>query len=73
MFLGRDVYGKTIGIVGLGRIGKAIARRAGGGFGMRILYNSRTRKPEAEKELGAEFRSLEGSCARAISWFWPSR
>ncbi|ASI98651.1 glyoxylate reductase [Thermococcus celer] len=59
MFLGRDVYGKTIGIVGLGRIGKAIARRAGG-FGMRILYNSRTRKPEAEKELGAEFRSLEG-------------
>ncbi|ASJ00309.1 glyoxylate reductase [Thermococcus gorgonarius] len=58
MFLGYDVYGKTIGIVGFGRIGQAIARRAKG-FGMRILYNSRTRKPEVEKELGAEFRSLE--------------
>jgi len=58
LFLGRDVYGKTIGIVGFGRIGQAVAKRARG-FGMRILYNSRTRKPEAEKELGAEFRPLE--------------
>ncbi|GAB6101318.1 glyoxylate reductase [Thermococcus atlanticus] len=58
MFLGYDVYGKTIGIVGFGRIGQAVAKRARG-FGMRILYNSRTRKPEAEKELGAEFRPLE--------------
>ena len=58
MFLGHDVYGKTIGIVGFGRIGQAVARRAKG-FGMRIIYNARSRKPEAEKELGAEFRSLD--------------
>ncbi|WP_297521468.1 glyoxylate reductase [Thermococcus sp.] len=58
MFLGRDVYGKTIGIVGFGRIGQAVARRAKG-FGIRILYNARSRKPEAEKELGAEFKSLD--------------
>ncbi|ASJ01881.1 D-glycerate dehydrogenase [Thermococcus profundus] len=58
MYLGHDVYGKTIGIVGFGRIGQAIARRAKG-FGMRILYNARSRKPEVEKELGAEFRPLE--------------
>ncbi len=58
MLLGYDVYGKTLGIVGFGRIGQAIARRAKG-FGMRILYNARSRKPEAEKELGAEFRPLE--------------
>ena len=58
MFLGYDVYGKTIGIVGFGRIGQAVAKRARG-FGMRILYNSRTRKPEVEKELGAEFKPLD--------------
>ncbi|ACS34369.1 glyoxylate reductase [Thermococcus gammatolerans] len=58
MFLGHDVYGKTIGIIGFGRIGQAVARRAKG-FGMRILYYSRTRKPEAEEELKAEFKPLE--------------
>ncbi|MFA4647541.1 glyoxylate reductase [Pyrococcus kukulkanii] len=58
LFLGYDVYGKTIGIVGFGRIGQAVARRAKG-FGMRILYYSRTRKPEVEKELNAEFKPLE--------------
>ena len=58
MFLGHDVYGRTIGVVGFGRIGQAVARRAKG-FGMRILYNSRTRKPGVEKELGAEFRPLD--------------
>lgn len=58
MYLGHDVHGKTIGIVGFGRIGQAIARRARG-FGMRILYNARSRKPDVEKELGAEFRPLE--------------
>jgi glyoxylate reductase len=57
-FLGYDVYGKTLGIVGFGRIGQAVARRARG-FGMKILYNSRSRKPEVEKELNAEFRPLE--------------
>ncbi|WP_324736229.1 glyoxylate reductase [Thermococcus sp. SY098] len=58
MYLGYDVYGKTIGIIGFGRIGQAIARRAKG-FNMRILYYSRTRKPEKERELGAEFRPLD--------------
>ena len=57
-FLGYDVYGKTIGIVGFGRIGQAVAKRARG-FGMKILYNSRTRKAEVEKELGAEFKPLD--------------
>ncbi|ABG03590.1 D-isomer specific 2-hydroxyacid dehydrogenase, NAD-binding protein [Rubrobacter xylanophilus DSM 9941] len=55
---GPDVWGKTLGIVGFGRIGRAVARRATG-FGMRILYASRSRKEEAERELGARRVSLE--------------
>jgi glyoxylate reductase len=52
---GTDVWGKTLGIIGLGRIGRAVARRAVG-FRMRILYNSTTRAPaEIEKELNAEY------------------
>jgi glyoxylate reductase len=58
MMLGSDVYGKTIGIVGLGRIGLAIARRAQG-FDMRILHHSRTRKPNLERELGIKYVDLE--------------
>jgi glyoxylate reductase len=56
--LGRDVYGATLGIIGLGAIGAAVARRAGG-FGMRILYYSRHRKPELEAELGLEHHPME--------------
>ena len=55
MLLGEDVHSSTIGIVGLGRIGTAVARRAAG-FGMRILYHSRTRRPDVEARLGAVFR-----------------
>jgi glyoxylate reductase len=55
--LGRNVHGKTLGIVGLGEIGTAVARRAKG-FGMRIIYSSRTRRQEAEAELGLEWRLL---------------
>jgi glyoxylate reductase len=55
--LGRDLTGKTLGIVGLGAIGMAVARRAAG-FGMRLVYNSRQRKPEAEAALGIEWREL---------------
>ena len=44
--LGHDVHGRTLGIVGLGRIGRAVARRAEG-FGMRVLYTSRRRVPVA--------------------------
>ena len=52
--LGRDVHGATLGIVGLGEIGLAVARRARG-FGMRVLYHSLTRKPAAEEELGCVY------------------
>ncbi|HEU5019339.1 MAG TPA: D-glycerate dehydrogenase [Pseudolabrys sp.] len=55
---GSFVYGKTIGIVGAGRIGQATARRARG-FGMRILYWGPRRKPEAEKEIGMEYVPLD--------------
>ncbi|MTV48419.1 D-glycerate dehydrogenase [Heliobacillus mobilis] len=58
VLLGHDVSGATLGIVGLGRIGQAVARRARG-FGMRILYTSRHRNPAAEAELGVEYCSLE--------------
>lgn len=57
-FLGVDVHGATLGIVGLGEIGSAMARRARG-FGMRVVYSGRTRKPEAEQELGCQFAALE--------------
>lgn len=53
--LGKAVSGGTLGIVGMGRIGCAMARRATG-FGMRILYHNRSRDRDAERELGAEFR-----------------
>jgi glyoxylate reductase len=53
--LGRDLAGATLGILGMGRIGLAVARRALA-FGMRILYHNRKRRPEAERELGAGFR-----------------
>ncbi|WP_175059150.1 glyoxylate reductase [Thermococcus sp. 2319x1] len=58
MFLGYGLKGKTLGIVGFGRIGQALAKRAKG-FGMKIIYYSRTRKVEAEKEIGAEYVDFE--------------
>lgn len=58
-FNGTAVHGKSLGVVGLGRIGRAVARRACG-FAMRILYSKRSRLPEAdERELGATYASLE--------------
>ncbi|MFC2083399.1 2-hydroxyacid dehydrogenase [Candidatus Bipolaricaulota bacterium] len=50
---GIDVHGKTLGIVGMGRIGAAVARRGHCGFSMPVLYHSRTPKPELERELSA--------------------
>jgi len=61
--LGARVHGATLGIVGLGRIGKAMARRARG-FGMPILYSQRTRlDPNLERALGATYASLDDLCA----------
>ena len=55
---GSFVFGKTIGLVGAGRIGQATARRARG-FGMKILYWGPRRKPEAEREIGMEYVTLD--------------
>ncbi|MCL0039160.1 D-glycerate dehydrogenase [Dehalococcoidia bacterium] len=52
--LGVDIYGKTLGIIGMGRIGTAVAKRANRGFDMKILYCDERKNEEAEKELGAE-------------------
>jgi glyoxylate reductase len=57
LFLGRDVYGATLGIIGLGRIGQAVARRAKG-FNMKVIYYSRKRKEDVERELGVEYGEL---------------
>lgn len=57
-FLGPEVHGATLGIIGLGEIGEAMARRAGG-FGMRVLYASRTSKPHLDDQLNLEEVPLE--------------
>lgn len=62
---GTDVYGKTLGIVGMGNIGAAIARRGRLGFNMPILYSGNSRKSALEQELGAQFRSLDQLLAEA--------
>ena len=65
LLLGKDVSGATLGIVGFGRIGRELARRARG-FGMRILYTSRNRAPEAvESELAATFVGLDSLLAQS--------
>ena len=58
ILLGRDVFGATLGIIGLGRIGEQVAQRAQG-FGMRILYYNRNPKPEAERLLGVVYTPLD--------------
>ncbi len=58
LFVGVDVWGKTLGIVGMGRIGQAVARR-GRGFGMEILYHNRSRNEDAERELDARYADLD--------------
>lgn len=54
---GQDVYGATLGIIGFGRIGEALVKRAKG-FDMNVLYHSRTRKEEKEEELGIHYAEL---------------
>jgi|YelNatPaOPRAMG01_1025707.scaffolds.fasta_scaffold06618_3 glyoxylate reductase len=58
MMLGEDVHGRTLGIVGLGRIGCAVARRAKG-FDMKILYYDVIRREDLERELGIKYVDLE--------------
>jgi lactate dehydrogenase-like 2-hydroxyacid dehydrogenase len=65
LLMGPDVHGATIGIVGFGRIGQAVARRAKG-FGMRIVYHDLQRVPKAvEAEFDATFMTLEGLLAES--------
>ena len=59
MLVGMDLYGSTVGILGMGRIGQALARRAGG-FGMHVLYHNRSQLPaETERALNARYVSKE--------------
>lgn len=54
---GQEIYGSTLGIIGMGRIGKVVAKRAGG-FEMNVLYHNRNRDPETEAELGVRYAGL---------------
>jgi len=56
---GMDIFGKTLGIIGLGHIGAAIARRGFYGFNMNILYHNRREKPELAQGLNAKYCQLE--------------
>ena len=58
MLTGPDVWGKKLGIIGFGRIGQAVARRAMG-FGMGIFYTARSRKEDVEGEFGARYLGLD--------------
>lgn len=58
MFLGRDIHGATLGIIGAGRIGSAVARRAKG-FNMKVLYYDTVRNPQIENEIGAKYVDLD--------------
>ncbi|MHA7963284.1 2-hydroxyacid dehydrogenase [Paenibacillus sp. CAU 1782] len=56
---GIDVHHGTAGIIGMGRIGEAVARRAALGFGMKVLYHNRSRRPHVEANYGAAYATLE--------------
>jgi glyoxylate reductase len=58
LLLGQEIYGAKLGIVGLGRIGRALAKRARG-FEMQVLYHGRARQPDAEAQLGAAYREFD--------------
>jgi len=64
LLLGPDVHGATLGIIGLGRIGQAVAKRAKG-FDMRVIYHSAHRHPEIEKSLGVEYATLDSLYAES--------
>jgi glyoxylate reductase len=58
-WIGLDLTGKTLGIVGMGRIGSAVAQRLHGGWGMKVLYTARSPKPELDRLLNAQHVELE--------------
>jgi glyoxylate/hydroxypyruvate/2-ketogluconate reductase len=64
--LGADVHGTVLGIIGMGRIGRAVARRGRMGFGMSVLYHNRNRlTPNVELDAGAEYASFDTLLATA--------
>ncbi|MGE0433605.1 MAG: NAD(P)-dependent oxidoreductase, partial [Planctomycetota bacterium] len=65
MMLGVDVHGATLGIIGMGRIGEAVAHRGHAGFGMRVLYHDVDRRPDLERESGYEFCSVDDLLAQS--------
>jgi glyoxylate/hydroxypyruvate/2-ketogluconate reductase len=66
MFAGSDIHGSTLGILGMGRIGQAIARRGAYGFGMRVIYHNRSRlSPELESQCRAGYVSKSDLLAQA--------
>ncbi|MDQ5863323.1 MAG: D-glycerate dehydrogenase [Thermoproteota archaeon] len=64
LMLGYNVHGSTLGIIGLGRIGSAVARRARG-FNMKVIYHNRKRKLQLESELNATYVELEELLAQS--------
>lgn len=64
LLLGQDVNGSTLGVIGLGRIGAAVARRAKG-FNMRLIYYDVIRQRQYEDELGIEYTSLDEVLAKS--------
>jgi glyoxylate reductase len=58
LLLGTDLWGKTVGIVGTGRIGSGVVKRLHDGFNMKVLYNDPRKNPQLEKDTGAKYRSL---------------
>lgn len=65
LLLGTELKGKTLGILGLGRIGMGVAERAGRGMGMKLIYNDRKRDGAFERAFGARFVSKEGLLRQA--------
>jgi glyoxylate reductase len=59
LFLGNDLVGKTLGLVGLGRIGADVAKRMHDGFGMKIVYYDAKRNEELEKKYNLEYKDLD--------------
>ena len=64
IYLGTNLIGKTLGIIGLGRIGSMVARRAKG-YNMQIFYNKHESDPEVERELGVKFAALDELLAKS--------